>query len=63
VDFTVLEFMSDSVALIHHEGVPVVLRSFKGLGLFHVAADCTCLITKWHVLSEFIGRLIHLLEH
>ena len=55
--------MSDSVALIHHEGVPVVLRSFKGLGLFHVAADCTCLITKWHVLSEFIGRLIHLLEH
>jgi hypothetical protein len=52
--------MSDPVALIHHEGVPVVLRSFEGLGLVHVAADCSC---QWHVLSELIGRLIHLLEH
>ena len=60
VYFSILEFMSDPVALIHHEGVPVVLRSFEGLGLVYVAADCSC---QWHILSEFIGRLIHLLEH
>ena len=53
--------MSEPVALIYYEGVPVVLRSFKGLGLIYVAAaDCSCLIR--YILSEFVD-LAHLLKH